>query len=547
MTRVNVDELFSPANRYCFLAGAGISVDPPSNLPLAKDIVCQVVASLQLENNTERKMLEDFDHGLLRFEQFMELISNFYDPHLNILDHLAMCRSPNMIHNFLAHALERGDSVFTTNFECLIELACTQRGINARSIYGSMHAETNENGPERQVWKLHGSLQDEQGKDTRESVVATLSRVGQQGEAFSSDPYLRNAFQKNIQQRHLVVLGYSGLDDYDIVPMISHAKSDKRIIWVWHDPNVHPAVAFRYQECAEQMKDARSPCDKVLALGNWSPEQLVVLVGRTSSIVSELNKTLTGNRDVKLSADEYKIPGHYYAKWRIRHALEDWKHGCFVGKYYLSRGDYKAAYCSFLSALQEARRVGAFFAILGIMLSLSESCIRSGHTRLTLKHLEEYYSLLHNPEEKSLAKFYQALTISKPGYLVDYYQHLATCYTQMELYDEAQVALDNSPTEEDTIAHARKLYETARILYRKGDNFLAIQKAKQAIRIHRRQGNLNSLAICLLFVGVVLMALNGLDEAERCFDESARICGLTKNSHVLRNCEMAQRQLHARR
>ena len=67
---MRVDEVFSPDQRYCFLAGAGISVDSPSNLPLAADIVHQVIASLQLETGIEQKMRDDFARRALRFEQF---------------------------------------------------------------------------------------------------------------------------------------------------------------------------------------------------------------------------------------------------------------------------------------------------------------------------------------------------------------------------------------------------------------------------------------------------------------------------------------------
>ncbi len=544
---MRVDEVFSPAQRYCFLAGAGISVDSPSNLPLAADIVHQVIASLQLETGIEQKMRDDFARRALRFEQFLELIWRFYDPHLHVLDHLAACSSPNMSHHFLARALERGHAVFTTNFDRLIELACAQRGLSVRSVCDSMQRRTQKNETELKVWKLHGSLLNEQGKDTRETVAAMLSRVGQKGEAFGADPHFRTAFQQDVAQRDLVVLGYSGRDDYDVVPMISEARSDRRIIWVWHHPDVFPSTAFPYAQCPPRLKDALGPCDRILTLGNWRPEQLVVIVGRTPWIVRELGHTLLGSQDSETPADEYRVPDRYYTQWRIKHALEDWKHAGFVGLYHLSRGDYEVAYRAFSLALADAEKGGAFLPILNVTLWLSETSLRRGDTERAWKHLEEYYGLLHEPRDKAwLAEFDRMLPADKQKYLVDYYQHLAMCCTAMGRYEEAQAALENSPTQEDTAPHARQLYEMARLLRRKGDNLAAVEKARQAIGIHRKYGNLNSLSMCLLLVGEALVDMNDLAEAGKCFDEAVRICGLTGNRDVLAHCEAAQRQLQKR-
>ena len=69
--------------------------------------------------------------------------------------------------------------------------------------------------------------------------------------------------------------------------------------------------------------------------------------------------------------------------------------------------------------------------------------------------------------------------------------------------------------EKGTIEYARGLYEKARIMKKKGDSLTALSLVEEAINIHRKRGNLESLAICLTFIVEELGELHELSEFRR--------------------------------
>jgi hypothetical protein len=96
---------------------------------------------------------------------------------------------------------------------------------------------------------LHGSLKKFEGEewlDSRYSIEATLEAVGKSGEEMQFELGKRYVFNSILQNHDLVVVGYSGYDDFDIGHMLRTIQSDKKIIWInynnelekhytWHD------------------------------------------------------------------------------------------------------------------------------------------------------------------------------------------------------------------------------------------------------------------------------------------------------------------------
>jgi hypothetical protein len=92
------------------------------------------------------------------------------------------------------------------------------------------------------VIKIHGSKRNYiTGQSTKESLVTTLSALGkdrEKGKTFAIEPYKKRLIEDIIYGRDLVVMGYSGSDDFDITPMIRELEGIKRIIWINHDQNI---------------------------------------------------------------------------------------------------------------------------------------------------------------------------------------------------------------------------------------------------------------------------------------------------------------------
>jgi hypothetical protein len=76
------------------------------------------------------------------------------------------------------------------------------------------------------LWKIHGTLQDVRGHHCRKSIVATMRRVGAKGEGLCFEPGMRAVIEERLNATDLIVLGYSGSDDYDIVPALARYPRD---------------------------------------------------------------------------------------------------------------------------------------------------------------------------------------------------------------------------------------------------------------------------------------------------------------------------------
>lgn len=54
---------------------------------------------------------------------------------------------------------------------------------------------------------------------------------------FGLEPWKFKIFKNDLILSDIIILGYSGMDDFDILPSINQIKSNKRIIWIQHDVN----------------------------------------------------------------------------------------------------------------------------------------------------------------------------------------------------------------------------------------------------------------------------------------------------------------------
>ncbi|MFX0091495.1 MAG: tetratricopeptide repeat protein [Candidatus Hodarchaeota archaeon] len=250
---ITLETLFRTEGKFCFLAGSGISVDPPSNLPTGYQFTQAVLERLiplqrrteiiNLTNPNRRGMRNSND--FLRFEQLIEYLQRWFDPQLRILKCFAECQTPNLNHLFLAQMILGGHTVFTTNFDNLIEYALMEVGIPRKKVYPAIIEEdwiSRPKSKQYRVYKPHGSLIDaHSGKGIRESFERTLAKIEKfRGEIFQLEHWKRDVLQSVLQDRDLVILGYCGVGDFDILPSLWNIRSDKRVIWINHDSRLSP-------------------------------------------------------------------------------------------------------------------------------------------------------------------------------------------------------------------------------------------------------------------------------------------------------------------
>lgn len=271
----NINEILPPKTLYTFLVGAGISMNPPSNIPSARQFVSSLLHYyappeeidniLQIEN--------------LRYEFLVELIQNIFDPDLHFLDYLAEVKEPNAIHYFLGSMIMRYHQVITTNFDPLIEVAyqriCQrliqfprfhekQKAIITRSDFKYFSLDS------FPVIKIHGSKSNVYtGQTTIESLVTTITALGknrESGQTFAMEPFKQKVVDQITNGRSLIVMGYSGSDDFDISPLLKEMKTIQSLIWVEHQQEMgkDEVNLFKIESDSTSPQASTSKTDRLL-------------------------------------------------------------------------------------------------------------------------------------------------------------------------------------------------------------------------------------------------------------------------------------------
>lgn len=201
-----------------FFTGAGISAAPPSNLPLATGLVASLIDPVLRPLGLPAVLARTTTRTLIRLRP--EVITDVLLEHLGIdaarpILH-ALHGRPNAWHFFLAAALGAGCNVITTNFDTLIEKACDALGVGI--------------GKDRSIlFKIHGSLGHRRTEEDLSSVALAVRQVGRGLSAAAT-----KRLQSLIERRPLIVVGYSGRDDFDILPALIGLRRTAPGLWIIH-------------------------------------------------------------------------------------------------------------------------------------------------------------------------------------------------------------------------------------------------------------------------------------------------------------------------
>ncbi|MBN2155460.1 MAG: tetratricopeptide repeat protein, partial [Candidatus Lokiarchaeota archaeon] len=267
MGELTLKDLFAKKGKYTFLVGAGISRDPPSNLPLGREMMEVIIRYTCAESEVEKILgLEN-----LRFEQLVEIVRDYLDPELKLIDYYGLCDKPNTNHFFLVEMMKRGHYVLTTNFDCLIEHALMQSKVKKNRNLPVITEEDFKKYSDVPkvvrkgyfpVYKIHGSPHNIiTNTSTKDSLVVTIQAFGsgKEGESvFQLEPHKRPVFESITNGRTLVIMGYSGSDDFDITPTLRLLDTLDQLIWIEHAPKGTKPIIQEFSSDIEI-----SPKDKV--------------------------------------------------------------------------------------------------------------------------------------------------------------------------------------------------------------------------------------------------------------------------------------------
>ncbi|MCB4792192.1 MAG: SIR2 family protein [Elusimicrobia bacterium] len=202
----------SSAGNVVFLAGAGVSILPPSSLPLAPEL-----SGLLIKNifQGEDKILSNIP--FIRPEIIFEATRKVIGDRVFRLFEIFKSDLPNDCHLCLSALCA---PILTTNFDELFEIAFEINGYRKEYHSGLSLSYTNvASGQFTTLVKLHGIL------NQPETIIAFLSKIYE-----GIDPEIYKYCYQLIRDKILVIIGYS-CHDMDVFELIVDSQPSK-IIWI---------------------------------------------------------------------------------------------------------------------------------------------------------------------------------------------------------------------------------------------------------------------------------------------------------------------------
>jgi tetratricopeptide (TPR) repeat protein len=561
-----------------FLVGAGISIDNPSNLVSGPRMMEAIIKySCPLEEVSQILAIPN-----LRFEQVVEIVRDTLDENLEIINYYGQCESPNLLHFFLASRLLQGDFVMTTNFDFLLEYALRLSGVADSEILPIItkvdyekyqHPQELWEQGKKLVVKIHGSTKNVMtGENTEKFLVTTIQDFGSNKagvNVFQLEPYKRNLFHNITQNRTLVVMGYSGSDDFDIVPTLKVLPKLKGVIWINHDQNSTGSGNFKV--ISNTSVKFRDKVDQILIeLGKMHPNIPIFRIDvNTTALVQNLWSdfpsytlnpfSITPESWISAKLQVPSLLRSYFVSYRIYEDLSLIKKAMKCAKFMLKTA--KETKDSVWESLA-LNNIGMILMNRGDL----DQALEYFHQSLTIE------DQLDDPEEKAIRLNNIGMALDKQGNmdqaLKNYFQALAikenlgdfkgmeTTLSNVGKILQAQGKLDKSMdyySQALSIAEQRgELHRKATILNNIGSVFhdqwnrdKALDYYRQALAIHKHLGNLKGEATTLNNIGLLLYQKGQIKNALTHVEKAAEIknqLGLPDDTER-EGIEMCQKQL----
>ncbi|MBN1799888.1 MAG: tetratricopeptide repeat protein [Candidatus Lokiarchaeota archaeon] len=525
-------ELLNKQEKITFLVGAGCSMEAPSRLPSAREFVKALVSMCAPpEENDAILSLQ-----ALRYEAIVEIVEKLIDKQLIFLDFLDLKTDPNIIHFFLAHNILIGNNVITTNFDYLIENALmkilpdTEKNqidpiITREQFLALQNQNLIENTKKKNLYKIHGSKKNIiTGQDTSKSLITTLAALGkdrEDGKTFTIESYKKPAMLHALEGRTLVVLGYSGGDDFDIAPFIKELKTYRKIIWIEHEPNKTDLNALeivnKYSLTTKLSTQLTRQEKFLLDISTESNIDVFLVKANTALYVSEVLWPLLIDSNLLPDIAQDKVNPAEFQEWikslKPYQDISAYKKYLFATSTYDGLGEWK-------SALRVSKK--------GLELARAEHNVKE-----EAEFLERVAAqLVHDSKlEEALNLLIDAKKIFDK--LSDY-EGIVACLSLIgnilfsmvkyqeafSFYKQAYDLMEKITDLEDRTAILINLGSIQDIL---GDQNSAIKSFQEALKLVDQTGKLDDKAMILKYIGFVYMVRSEYENALNQFNESFQI------------------------
>jgi tetratricopeptide (TPR) repeat protein len=563
--------LFNEKRPYTFLVGAGISMDPPSNVPSARMFVRELFNYYAPKNEIDTlSKLE-----ALRYEFLVEKIQNLFDEELTFLNYLDWVTHPNANHLFLANMILRYNFVITTNFDYLIELAVKSLllGSEYKKIMSIITRDDYEKNIRFQypVVKIHGSKRDcITGRYTADSLITTISALGkdrEKGRTFAIEPFKRKLIDSITEGRDLIVMGYSGSDDFDISPMLNELTTVKRIIWIDHnsDPDIEEYYQYKPLDTSKlKLISNISKLDNILLeLASKNTIELFKIKVNTIKFVKQKlakifhvslanlkeNVPIT-QKSFKEFMEKYHFDKPESFKYRLAHEIysdlgdiesaertaitgldlateesNDINKLYFtnaLGLLYLTRGDMDKSLEQFNETLELTQRLDMLNEKIGVLINIGEHYRKKGDLKNAFKYIFEAADLVseNTPNVLKYSIFNSLGVIYRAnGDVPNSIKHL-------------EMALEVSEKMGDLFRKSSVYNNLAGIYFYQGRLDPALKYASEALKIDELLGDLDDMASNLNTIGNIYRMAGHYTQAITYLERAYNIAGKIKKLKV---------------
>jgi len=534
ITDQNIGDLLNEMEEITFLVGAGISVDAPSRQPAGRAMMDAIIDYACDESEIEGiKGIKD-----LRFEALIEIVRDRLDNDLRIIDFYGLCDKPNLQHFYIADMITRGQFVLTTNFDFLIEYALQQIGIANEKIVPVITRDDFEKyyDPHELIeqkkyplYKIHGSTKNIiTGDDTREYLITTIQAFGSNKDGlnvFQIEPFKRPLFENITRNRTLVVMGYSGSDDFDVVPTLKILPNLQNLIWLNYkfDDEGYGKI-YEIEDPQNFSSESMDKIDMILiSIKNLGFVNRVYRADvNTSKLIEKLIKIKP-----KLSLVNFE---NNPLNWLEENVPKPDN----IQKLFVTQRIF-----------QDYERYDDAIRCIFKIIEESESSGDKTAQSLALNYLGNIYFKKGDYPNANMT-FSTALAVSSTDgspVLVEALTNLATVQLFQENYDVALIGFEESlriyEKNKNLQAKASCIKSIGDVHYKRGNYEEAIKKYKESLKIYDEFGDLLSRATVLNNMGIIYMDWKryseALEQLEEAYQISDQLGSLSAKAIVLGN------------
>jgi len=499
--KLDLIRILSENQNLSFLVGAGCSIDSPSCLPSGKQMMRSLIDYFCI-NSKKEILYKLIKENVIRFEALIESIQIRFDGGLKIIEYYDQCESPNTQHFFLAEQIKKGNIIMTTNFDHLIEKALLGLNIGENDIIPVITKSDYASFSDPQdlmrkrkypVYKIHGAFQNYINKeDTKNSLITTIKAFGKNKEGmnlFQIEPFKKSIFDHATKDRILIVLGYSGSDDFDIIPTLKQLNQLNMIIWVNFDKSKTDYEIFQIKEKFENSNSGKivnlfqeirsaNPNIKLFIINanttqllkhksyeempksysdfQLSPSDWFSLHLPIDNIITKYNITINLLLDFNVLEDALELSLEMLDETR-KQRDRSWEYAALgnIAYIYRYKGDIPSAINFFIKGLEIAKELGETVDIAAYLQNIGESYLR-------IRKFDQAFEFL----DRALVIFRDLNHHSK---MIPVINHIANIYSEKGDQDGALLILkeaENIAVEEGGDPNTKmKLLATKGLIY----------------------------------------------------------------------------------